>query len=234
MMRGNAKAGARWKGKMMKSSKVAHLRQVSRRTGLGIAMAVAGILTLAWALAMREAGVSDAAMADPGALTEVAEPPTASATTLLVATDPTYWPMEYISGTLIVGHDIDLMNAVAAEMSVTVVYTNVAWAVIFPGLIAGEYDAIISTLTVTPAREAVMDFTLPYATFGDDENIAIAVQQGDDTLRRQMNEALRKLRADGTLETIIAAIAADMPQWQAHLPRWPCIFVPLVLRSSGQ
>ena len=152
-----------------------------------------------------------------------AELQTTSTITLLIATNAEYWPMEYISGTEIVGHDIDLMNAIGAEISVTIIYTNVAWSGIIDGLIAGEYDAIISTLTVTPEREEVIDFTLPYVTFGGDQNIAIAVQQGDDTLRHQINEALRQLRADGTLQTIIAAIAADKPEWQPRLPDWPYI-----------
>jgi ABC-type amino acid transport substrate-binding protein len=153
----------------------------------------------------------------------MAELQTTSTTTLIIATSADYWPMEYISGTQIVGHDIDLMNAIGAEISVTIVYTNVAWSGIFDGLIAGDYDAIIATLTVTPEREEVIDFTLPYVTLVGDANIAIAVQQGDDTLRHQINEALRQLRADGTLQSIIAAIAADKPEWQPRLPDWPYI-----------
>jgi len=145
---------------------------------------------------------------------------TTSATTLLVATSADYWPMEYISDTQIVGHDIDLMNAIATEMGVTVVYTDVPWGGIFDGLIAGEYDAIIAALTVTPKREEMIDFTLPYVTVNSDEDFAIAVQEGDDVLRCQINEALLQLRDDGALEAIISAIAADKPEWHAHLPDW--------------
>jgi ABC-type amino acid transport substrate-binding protein len=164
-----------------------------------------------------------------------AELQSTSMITLLIGTSADFWPMEYISGTQIVGHDIDLMNAVAAEMSVTVVYTNVPWDDIINGLVIGEYDAIISTLTVTPEREEMIDFTLPYVTVEGDSNLAIAVQQGDDTLRYQVNEALRQLRADGTLQTIIAAIAADKPEWQPRLPDWlSYVLLPLVVRSSGE
>jgi ABC-type amino acid transport substrate-binding protein len=158
---------------------------------------------------------------------------TTSAITLLIATDAAYWPMEYISGTEIVGHDIDLMNAIGAEMSVTIVYTNVGWDDIIDGLVAGEYDALISCMTVTPEREELIDFTLPYVILGDDEEIAIAVQEGDDILRREINEALLKVRADGTLGTIIAAIAADVPQWEPRLPDWPTVYLPLVVAGSG-
>ena len=63
---------------------------------------------------------------------------TTSIPPLLIATSADYWPMEYISGTQIVGHDIDLMNAIAVEMSATVVYTDVAFSEILNGLIAGK------------------------------------------------------------------------------------------------
>jgi ABC-type amino acid transport substrate-binding protein len=158
----------------------------------------------------------------------VAEAPTE---VLRVATDASYWPMEYMSGTQIVGYDIDLMNAVAAHLGVAVVYTHVPWNDIFDDLAAGQYDAIISTVSVSPDREQSMDFTLPYVTFGASENIAIAVQQGNDPLRLQMNEALRALRAAGALETIIAGISSDAPQWQPRLPAWPYIYLPIVIRN---
>jgi ABC-type amino acid transport substrate-binding protein len=159
---------------------------------------------------------------------------TASKTSLLIATSPDYWPMEYITGTQIVGHDIDLMNAIATEMSVTVVYTNVLYSHIFDGLIAGKYDAIISSVTISPGREKDVDFTLPYVTLNDlpgGDNLGIAVHLGNYTLRYQINEALRKLRADGTLQSIITAIAADKPVWQPRLPVWPYGYLPLILRN---
>jgi hypothetical protein len=113
------------------------------------------------------------------------------------------------------------MNAVAAKISATVVYSDVPWGNIFAGLIAGEYDVIIAAVSITPSRDEVMDFTLPYVTIGD--NYGIVVQQGNDALRRQINEALWQLRTEGTLATIIAGIAADKrPEWEKpRLPVWP-------------
>jgi peptide/nickel transport system substrate-binding protein len=144
-------------------------------------------------------------------------------THLRVATDAHFPPMEYISGTQIVGHDIDLMDALAVEMSTTVTYTDVPWDELFPGLGAGEYEAVISTVSVTPEREEEVDFTLPYVTFGSGgagDSVGIALRQGNSAFRRQMNEALCELRSDGTLAAIIAAIAADEPTWNPRLPDW--------------
>jgi hypothetical protein len=193
------------------------------RTGwLGVALGLASILAIVLLLEI-PADAASTAPPPPQPSTETIQAPTTPTTTLLVGTNAEFWPMEYISGTQIVGHDIDLMNAIAAEISVTVVYTNVSWDDLFQGLIAGEYDLIISGVTVTPAREEWFDFTLPYVAFHVDDNIGIGVQQGDTVLRRQMNEALWQLRDDGTLGTIVANIAADVPEWQPHLPDWPYI-----------
>jgi hypothetical protein len=131
--------------------------------------------------------------------------------------------MEYISGTQIVGHDIDLMNAIAANIGATVVYTSIAFGEIITGLVEGEYDAVISGLTVTPSREELIDFTLPYVNVVGSEDFGIAVQQSNNVLRRQINEALWQLRTESTLGTIVANIAADVPDWQPKLPDWPYI-----------
>ena len=215
----------------MTSSKMTHSLAKRGAAKLGIVLGLTIFLALALTLILQEASETHATQVSPQTSGKASQPQSPLAATLLVATSADYPPMEYISGTQIVGYDIDLMNALATEMSTTVVYTNVAWTGILTGLVDGKYDAAISTLGVGPAREAIVDFTLPYLNI-DDGPIAIAVQQGDDSLRRQMNTALRQLREDGVLDAMVAAVAADKPEWQARLPDWPYIFLPLVLRGS--
>jgi hypothetical protein len=208
----------------MKSVTIFQLHPKSRMAGLGAAMGLAAILVVALLLGSQQASGARASSFAPQSSTQIAQLPTAPKATLLVATSPDFWPMEYISGTQIVGHDIDLMNAIAAKIGVTVVYTTVPdWDHVFQGLIAGKHDVVISTVSITPERDEVIDYTLPYVTFVGNDNIAIAVQQGNDVLRRQSNEALWQLRTDGTLATNVALIAADMPAWQPRLPDWPYI-----------
>lgn len=84
-----------------------------------------------------------------------------------VATDATWPPMEMVDvNKKIVGYDIDFMNAVAKEAGVTVVFKNTAWDGIFAGLDSGQYDAIISSVTITEERKAKYDFTEPYTSIG--------------------------------------------------------------------
>jgi polar amino acid transport system substrate-binding protein len=87
--------------------------------------------------------------------------------TVVVATDATWPPMEFVNEDKeIVGFDIDLMNAIAEEAGFEVEYRNVAWDGIFAGLAAGEYDAIISSVTITEERQEKYDFSDPYINAG--------------------------------------------------------------------
>ncbi|HOT91532.1 MAG TPA: basic amino acid ABC transporter substrate-binding protein [Anaerolineae bacterium] len=86
---------------------------------------------------------------------------------IVVATDATWPPMEFVDeNKQIVGFDIDLMNAIAKEAGFQVEYKNVAWDGIFAGLAAGEYDAIISSVTITDERRQQYDFSDPYINAG--------------------------------------------------------------------
>ena len=84
-----------------------------------------------------------------------------------VATDATWPPMEMVDANKqIVGYDIDLLNAVAKEAGVVVEFKNTAWDGIFAGLDSGQYDAIISSVTITDERKAKYDFTDAYTSIG--------------------------------------------------------------------
>jgi polar amino acid transport system substrate-binding protein len=87
--------------------------------------------------------------------------------TITVATDATWPPMEMVDAKKnIVGFDIDYMNAIAKAAGFKVVYKNTAWDGIFAGVGAGKYDAIISSVTITPERQKEYDFSDPYTAVG--------------------------------------------------------------------
>lgn len=84
-----------------------------------------------------------------------------------VATDATWPPMEMVDANKkIVGYDIDFMNAVAKEAGLKVEFKNTAWDGIFAGLDSGQYDAIISSVTITDERKAKYDFSDAYTSIG--------------------------------------------------------------------
>ena len=87
--------------------------------------------------------------------------------TVVVATDATWPPMEYVDQNKeIVGFDIDLLSLAAKEAGFEVEFRNTAWDGIFAGLANGEYDAIISSVTITEDRQKTMDFSIPYINAG--------------------------------------------------------------------
>lgn len=84
-------------------------------------------------------------------------------TKLVVGTDATYAPMEYMdeSGE-IVGIDIDIVNAIAEEVGIEVEFKNIGWEPLFPALKNGEIDFAVSSITITDDRKKTYDFTDPY------------------------------------------------------------------------
>ena len=111
-------------------------------------------------------------------------------TTITVATDATWPPMEFVNEDReIVGFDIDLMNAIAEEAGFEVEFQNTAWDGIFAGLGAGEYDAVISSVTITEERDETMDFSEPYINAGQ-VLIVRSDQSGVETLSDLQGESV--------------------------------------------
>ncbi len=88
---------------------------------------------------------------------------TASARTIVFASDATWPPMEMVDANKnIVGFCPDLVRAIGKAAGFTAVLKSTAWDGIFAGLAAGKYDAIASSVSITKKRKRVMDFSDPY------------------------------------------------------------------------
>lgn len=84
----------------------------------------------------------------------------ASEKTYVAATDPTWPPMQYVdSNKQIVGYEVDYLHAVAEQLGIKIEFINVAWDGLFAGLDSGRFDMVAASVTITPEREKVMDFT---------------------------------------------------------------------------
>jgi polar amino acid transport system substrate-binding protein len=80
--------------------------------------------------------------------------------TIKIAVNAIYPPMEYKdpeSGRLI-GFDVDLGNALARELGVTLEWQEAAFEQLIPSLQTGRVDMILSGLNDRPARRETMDF----------------------------------------------------------------------------
>ena len=81
-----------------------------------------------------------------------------------VGTDATYPPMELIDESTgeIVGFDIDMLNAVCERINCVPDFVNTAWDGIFAALQQGEFDLVVSGVSITAERDESMDFSDPY------------------------------------------------------------------------
>ena len=96
---------------------------------------------------------------------------------LLVGTDATYPPFESKDADTgkLVGFDIDLMEAICDKLGIKCEYIVVPFDGIVSGLNNNKYDAIISSFTITPQRETVVNFSKPY--YQASQSIAVKLNQ---------------------------------------------------------
>lgn len=82
---------------------------------------------------------------------------------LVIATEANYPPFNDTSADgKIIGFDVDVINAVCAEIGATCDIVAQDWDGLLPGLITNKYDAVIAGMSITPEREAQVDFSTPY------------------------------------------------------------------------
>ncbi len=91
----------------------------------------------------------------------------AHAEDIRIATEGAYPPFNLVDESgQIKGFDVDIANALCAEMKADCTIVAQAWDGIIPGLKAGKYDAIIASMSITPERLQAVDFTAPYYIAG--------------------------------------------------------------------
>lgn len=105
-----------------------------------------------------------------GACNKPADPVTSPAATsapaapdLRVAIDPTYEPFTYKTADgKATGFDVDFANALCEQIKRKCVLEEQVWDSMIPGLMARKYDVIISSMGITEARLAQIDFSDRY------------------------------------------------------------------------
>lgn len=84
---------------------------------------------------------------------------------LKVGLEATYPPFESYDGDKIVGFDPDLTALLTREMKLKPALTDTKFVNLIPGLAAGQHDAVVSGLYITPERLTQAD-AIPYASSG--------------------------------------------------------------------
>ncbi|WP_312601597.1 MULTISPECIES: transporter substrate-binding domain-containing protein [Pseudomonas] len=72
-------------------------------------------------------------------------------------------PFSSVSGNgKLTGFDVDIAQALCAELKVQCQFVITSWDRMLPSLNARKFDAIISSMSITPEREQLVSFTIPY------------------------------------------------------------------------
>ena len=104
----------------------------------------------------------------------------AARTVLRIGTDATYPPFEIVSSETgqPEGFDIDLISEICLVNGWKTEFIVTPFDGIIPGLTGDKYDVVISAMTITSKRAAVVDFSDPYYLAGQ----TIAVPLDDSTI----------------------------------------------------
>ncbi len=92
---------------------------------------------------------------------------------LVVGSDVTYPPFEYMEGSKAVGFDVDIAQAIARELGVKLDYQNTAWDGIFAALKSGKFDMLLSGITITEERKKTFDLAFSKSYFDSGQGVAI-------------------------------------------------------------
>ena len=129
-----------------------------------VAKCYLSVSTLAVVVLLAGCSNNQQAGEDVAANASTAETLNADASKVLrIGTEGAYAPFNYTNadGSL-GGFDVELAQALCADMQVTCEIIAQDWDGIIPGLKAGKYAAIVAAMAITPERAEQVSFTDPY------------------------------------------------------------------------
>jgi polar amino acid transport system substrate-binding protein len=93
---------------------------------------------------------------------------TGSSTKIRVASDATWPPFEIVDEKTkeITGFDIDMMKAIGKSQNLDFEFINVGFDPLLAGIAQCQYDAAVSSITITDDRKKTMLFSDPYLNAG--------------------------------------------------------------------
>ena len=119
------------------------------------------------------AGCNNSSAPADSAETDAADAPL----NIKIATESSYKPFSYTDADgKLIGYEIELVDALCAQMKAECEVISQDWDGLIPGLNAQKFDAAIAGMSITPERKEVVDFSDPYFHSG----IILIGKKGDD------------------------------------------------------
>ena len=92
-----------------------------------------------------------------------ADPLVAAQERLTIGSECTYFPFNYRdSDGVLKGYDIDVANEIAKRLGAKAEYSCLKFDGLIPALLAGQFDLIAASLSITPQRKERIDFSEAY------------------------------------------------------------------------
>jgi polar amino acid transport system substrate-binding protein len=124
---------------------------------MGSSTSRAIVVSAAGVLALTAAAPAFAQDAEPDMLARIKD-----AGVIRMSTDPAYPPQSELVNGEIVGFDVDVGREIATRLGVDFALETPDWSLVTAGSWGDRWDFSVGSMTITSAREEVLDFTQPY------------------------------------------------------------------------
>ncbi len=99
--------------------------------------------------------------------------------TIVIGTDGAFPPFSFKRGSQLTGFEVDLANALSANLGVKTEWRTVPFQDLLPALNAGKFDFVIASHGITPERQKAVDFAMPHYCTG---GMIVSKENGPTTI----------------------------------------------------
>jgi polar amino acid transport system substrate-binding protein len=143
---------------------------------------------------------------------------------LRVGVDPTYPPFATADQTSIYGLDIDLANALAADLGLQTEFVQLGYDGLYDALATGQVDVLISALVIAPERTRDFAYSEPYFNAGE----ILIIPDGQTDIAEMTDLGGRTLAVELGALGHVEAIA-----WAEEVPDMTVIPYPTAAEGMG-
>ncbi|MBO7745676.1 basic amino acid ABC transporter substrate-binding protein [Paenibacillus sp. MWE-103] len=149
-------------------------------------------------------------------------------TTYQFASDASYRPMEYMDKDELKGFDIDFIAAVMKEAGLKHKVSNVGWDAMLESVKQGtEYQAGVSSISITDERAQTYDFSMPYF---ESVNVIMVKEDSDIKSAKDLEGKKVAVQSGTTADTLMTKI---MGEGNTDLKRFDSNAVALLEMDQG-
>ena len=113
-----------------------------------------------------------------------------------IGSDTTYPPHEFIEDGVVKGFDVDVVAEICKSINCQPNWITTAWDGIFGALADGQFDMVVSGVTITEERDKIVDFSEPYIVV--QQGVLMRVSDQNSTIDDFKNGSMRLASQTGT------------------------------------